>query len=173
MVVPARVAAVPIRVAGLAEPILAMSVYFHDGMGLRGANASLLASVMRLVLGISNACIIAGDFNVQPSEVREALRVNGSNMAVVAPSEPTCVLSNSASVLDFFIVTLALASRVKACNVCRNTMSVPHSPVLLSLQFRVAMQTNGDMSTAGAEHPSRIAFRTSTEARSSMASGAR
>eukprot|EP00959_Pyramimonas_sp_CCMP1952_P187980 3930517-Pyramimonas_sp.AAC.1 len=85
--------------------------------------------------------IINGDFQMTPDQLNGSGWVEAIDGAIVAPSVATC--SNSAQskgrVLDFFIVSATLQYGATA-ELVHGVGTKPHSPVLLTLQPKVAQQ---------------------------------
>ncbi len=89
-----------LRALGLVELV---PVYAKDGAGSEG-NRPLLASIIEHVKAAGRPAIVGGDFNMPPDVVQGMLDSADTQLTVCAGQVPTCVMPDTVSVIDMFVL---------------------------------------------------------------------
>ena len=106
-----------------------ISVYLRDSEGLSQANFDILHSVAAAIAELQGPWLLAGDFNVEPSLLRQSGWLQLDKGVVHAPTQPTCGLKT----YDFFISSESLAFAVVGVANVIDEGSRPHTPTRLYL----------------------------------------
>ena len=77
--------------------------------------------------------IVAGDFNIEPSQVGDRRWLHGLGGVLRAPSETTCRQSMPGSCIDYFLTSANLVTRVGKPCVQEATTTFPHLPVFMPI----------------------------------------
>ena len=107
-----------------------ISVYLRDSEGLSQANLDILHSVAATISELQGPWLIAGDFNLEPSLLRQSGWLQLVKGVVHAPPNPTCGLKT----YDYFVSSDSLAYAVVGVANVIDEGSYPHAPVRLYLR---------------------------------------
>ena len=132
-----RVLAAKVQFPG-ALAITAYSAYFVDGTGMADQNVLIASALGKHIGKQPRQVIVGGDFNMSPAEMSDSDVPAMAGLQIVATSKPTCVQAKSSSVLDFFLVSSALAKAVKSLDRLEFTGLTPHLPVALGFHSSLA-----------------------------------
>ena len=129
---------VPARmVAGLVNAIVpgglvVVSLYLKDGLKATGCNLEFLHILGAFLAKCGRPWIVAGDWNLNPAELRACGWLSQVSGDIVAPAGITCT-SGDGDILDFYVVSAGLSSRCSAREAWTAAPSSPHSPVWLDI----------------------------------------
>ncbi len=115
------------------RPILAISAYLRDGVGLNEANRQTMGKIGACIAshGDKWQFIIGGDFNVEP-RVMEAsgfAREVGASITAPPGRRGTCRTSSAARVYDYFIINNQFAHGIDTISTVEGTNVRTHTPV--------------------------------------------
>ncbi len=122
------------------RPVLVVSVYLRDGVGMNDANTDTLNKVGACVQTHSGwQRIIGGDFNVTPQTLAATGHVQEMNARVVAPDtrRGTCRTRWGTRVYDYFVVGQALANGIEEIGIVEGANVKTHTPVQLRFRPRL------------------------------------
>ena len=129
---------VPARmVAGLVNAIVpgglvVVSLYLKDGVKATGPNLEYLQILGAYLTQCKRPWVVAGDWNLNPSELKACGWLTQLSGDIIAPSAITCTGGNG-DTLDYFVVSAGLSARCSARGVWTEAPSSPHSPVWLHI----------------------------------------
>eukprot|EP00974_Lingulodinium_polyedra_P010080 968967-Lingulodinium_polyedra.AAC.1 len=103
-----------------------MVVYMAVGEGMSARNAEILASIMATVDSTGLPAIIGGDFNMSPKTLWQSGIPKQGNMTIMAPDGATCITGTSATVLDYFMVSMKYTQMVQGVKVQPGFEAPPH-----------------------------------------------
>ena len=109
-----------------------VTVYLEPGMRASGLNLWLLEVLAACILCFDGPWIAMGDWNLEPQDLSQAGWLNAVNGKVLASSTSTCA-GGEGSVLDYFVVSEAVAHLVQQVEVIDISPTTPHWPVRLTL----------------------------------------
>ena len=92
--------------------LILVTVYFFDGLGCTGDNLDLMEEVGVFLRGRRGPFLIIGDFNIEPDMLEEHGWPQWLGAAVVRPPVPFTCTSGQCRVLDYALVSCALANHV-------------------------------------------------------------
>ncbi len=122
------------------RPVLAVSVYLRDGVGMSEANIDTMNKVgVCAQLHGEWQRIIGGDFNVTPQTLATAGHAQQMDARVVAPEtrRGTCRTRWGARTYDFFVIGQALANGVQSVDIEEGTNIKTHAPVQVRFRPRL------------------------------------
>ena len=125
----ARICARTLALGG-GVPVVAISVYMVTGIGLTGENLDIMGNLLEFVGALGHMWFIAGDFNMDPAELKEQGFIAKLGGVVAAPPWPTC----GKALLDYVILAPTLANFVDKVEVLHTAPVGPHHPVRLVLR---------------------------------------
>ena len=102
-------------------------------MRASGLNLWLLEVLAACVLCFDWPWIAVGDWNMEPHELSQAGWLNTVNGKIIATLAATCA-GGTETVLDYFVVSEAMAHLVQQVEVVDNSPTTPHWPVRLTLK---------------------------------------
>ncbi len=106
------------------------SVYAISGQGI-GKQIPLLSHIAQRVIAGGLPCILAGDWQMSPDELRKSDFIRIIDAEVVATGHPTNVISGSE--LDYFVVSRSLLGGASCASIDPSGSFSPHVAVRLSL----------------------------------------
>ena len=118
--------------AMLTRGVTLVKIYLEPGMRASGLNLWLLEVFAACILYFDGAWIAMGDWNMEPKDLAQAGWLDTVNGKVFAPSAPTCA-GGAGAVLDYFVLSEAMAHLVQQVELVDNSPTTPHSPVSLTL----------------------------------------
>ncbi len=118
--------------------IASASVYGISGQGV-SSQLRLWRAVATQMKLIGLPFIIGGDWQVTPQEMQAVGYPELLNAYIVAPSEPTNVIS--LRTIDFFLVSKSLMPFLKGVEVVKGTRFSPHAPVIVRFEGKRALGT--------------------------------
>ena len=118
--------------ATLKRGVTFVTVYLEPGMRASGLNLWLLEVLAACILCFDGPWIAMGDWNLEPQEVSQAGWLDTVNGMVFASSAATCA-GGAGAVLDYFVVSEAMAHLVQQVEVIDNSPTTPHWPARLTL----------------------------------------
>ena len=110
-----------------------VTVYLEPGIRASGLNLWLLEALVAFCLGFDGPWIAMGDWNMEPPELVQAGWVDLVEGKVVAPDTVTCA-GVAGSLIDYFVVSAAIAQLVQQVQVIDESPTTPHWPVRLTLK---------------------------------------
>jgi len=111
--------------------IYIVSIYLWDGEGMTARNLSIVQSAAEAVLRHGGPWMIAGDWNMLPTELDEASDIIHSiGGMIVAPDAPTCKSASGGRTIDFAVVDQRLHGAVERVWTDTNFTSSPHTAVV-------------------------------------------
>ena len=110
-----------------------VTVHLEPGMRASGLNLWLLEVLAACSLCFDGSWIAMGDWNMEPHELSQAGWLNTVCGKVFATSAVTCA-GGAGAVLDYFVVSEAMAHLVQQAEVVHNSPTTPHWPVRLTLK---------------------------------------
>ena len=130
----ARAVAAKIQIASDTEFIF-VSAYLHSGKGLKQQNLELLGAVAALQQQYQRNLLAAGDWQNPPAKICKTGLLFRGRLSLVAPTRPTCIMKKSSSVIDFFLVSKAMAGRLSKPKALLQNHLATHRPVLAQLAY--------------------------------------
>ena len=118
--------------AMLKRGVTLVTVYLEPGLRASGLNLWLLEVLAACILCFDGPWIAMGDWNMEPQELAQAGWLDTVNGKVAATSAATCA-GGAGAVLDYFVLSEAMAHLVQQVKVVVNSPTTPHSPVCLTL----------------------------------------
>ena len=115
--------------AMLKEGVTLVTVYLEPGIRAAGPNLWLLEALAAVCLGFDGPWIAMGDWK----KLGRAGWVDLVGGKVVAPNTVTCA-GGAGSLLDYFVVSAAIAQLVQQVQVIDESPTTPHWPVRLTLK---------------------------------------
>ena len=107
-----------------------ISIYLIDGEKDSENNLAILAEVTALIKTLKGPWIVAGDFNMSPSELKATNWHRTAGGQIHAPSTATCL----ATIYDFFVVCNSLSPAVAGVQTIEDGGLYPHSPARLLIR---------------------------------------
>ena len=107
-----RALAAIVQAPGYSDMMM-VSLYLRHGLGIQGPNVETLVAIACAMEEERLPTVIGGDFNAGPSAVEESTFTERTRTAITKPLGKTCVTRNSCSLIDFFVVSVPLASLVE------------------------------------------------------------
>ena len=107
-----------------------ISIYLRHSEGLSPANLDILHSVAAAISALKGPWLVAGDFNLEPSLLRQSGWMQLVKGVVHAPAQPTCGLKT----YDFFVSSASLAFAVAGVANVVDAGGHPHTPARLYLR---------------------------------------
>ena len=117
--------------AMLKRAVTLVTVYLEPGMRASGLNLWLLEVLAACILCFDGPWIAMGDRNMEPKDLAQAGFLDTVNGKVAATSAATCA-GGAGAVLDYFVLSEAMAHLVQQVKVVDNSPTTPHSPVSLT-----------------------------------------
>ncbi len=121
-------------VINIGVEVLCVSVYGISGAGVK-AQMPLWTEIATRIRTLGKLFIIAGDWQVSPSEVARAKLDRHLGAVILAPPTPTNRVTGTT--IDFFLVASELLGESSFAEAVEGCRFSPHAPV------RVALQTDG------------------------------
>ncbi len=123
------------------RPILAVSAYLRDGVGLNDANMKTIGKIGACVSAHGNKwqTIIGGDFNVEPNVLNASGFAQQMEATIVAPASRrgTCRTSTTAKVYDYFVVGNRMAEGIDEVREVEGSNVKTHTPVTVGFMPRL------------------------------------
>ena len=107
-----------------------ISIYLRHSEGLSLANLDIVHSVAAAISDLKGPWLVAGDFNLEPSLLRQSGWMQLVKGVVHAPAQPTCGLKT----YDFFVSSASLAFAVAGVANVVDAGAHPHAPARLYLR---------------------------------------
>ena len=115
--------------------VLLVSVYLWHSEGLTTRNMEILHAAGEAIARFGGPWVLAGDFNMTPSELARAHEWLGRTAGdIVAPATPTCRSTCGGRVIDYFIVDRRIMGAVHAVWTDLDFPASPHRAVVLRLR---------------------------------------
>ena len=118
--------------AMLKRGVTLVTVYLEPGLRASGLNLWLLEVLAACILCFDGFWIAMGDWNMEPKDLAQAGWLDTVSGKVAATSAATCA-GRAGAVLNFFVLSEAMAHLVQQVKVVDNSPTTPHSPVTLTL----------------------------------------
>ena len=110
-----------------------VTVYLEPGIKASGLNLWMLEALAAFCLGFDGPWIAMGDWNMDPAELAQSGWADMVGGKVVAPDTVTCA-GGAGSLIDYFVVSAAIAQLVQQVKVIDESPTTPHWPVRLTLK---------------------------------------
>ena len=121
---------------GVPGGFILISTYLYVNEGLSDINVRILAEIceyIEVVNAMGLDWIVAGDFNLEQSELGDMEWLYGLGGALARPSVSTCRQSLPGKTIDYFLLTTNLLPRTRRPYVQENGDTFPHLPVVLRI----------------------------------------
>ena len=122
------------RTAGLT--IAVGGIYLEPGLGPQGCNLERLAEVATFLTQLSIPFILAGDFNMEPSELMGTQWAHKLKAQIVWPDVPFTCTSGEGRVLDYYVVSKGLLPALHRITCSDATPWRPHLGLTLAIRAR-------------------------------------
>ena len=116
----------------LKRGVTLVTVYLEPGLRASGLNLWLLEVLAACILCFDGFWIAMGDWNMEPKDLAQAGWLDTVSGKVAATSAATCA-GRAGAVLNFFVLSEAMAHLVQQVKLVDNSPTTPHSPVTLTL----------------------------------------
>eukprot|EP00959_Pyramimonas_sp_CCMP1952_P468094 9492649-Pyramimonas_sp.AAC.2 len=104
------------------------SAYFHDSVGLDTANMNLLSVLGASISRSAGSFLAAADWNVEPEVIEQSGFTRKAGLITMAPARHTCIMSASASTIDFFLASQDIVRATEKVRVYSQWHGGPHKP---------------------------------------------
>ncbi len=128
-----RLLAVRVKAPG-SPPHAVISLYCEAVSGLSATNRALLAQLATIQHEAKLPIIAGGDFNMLPRVLLSSDFLSRANLRVAAPQRATCVTKQASRIIDYYLVSEALAHSFVQCDTVQYFLR-PHRPVHLTLRL--------------------------------------
>ena len=118
--------------AMLKRGVTLVTVHLEPGLRASGLNLWLLEVLAACILCFDGPWIAMADWNVEPNDLAQVGWLDTVNGKVAATSAAACA-GGAGAVLDYFVLSEAMAHLVQQVKVVDNSPTTPHSPVSLTL----------------------------------------
>ena len=119
--------------AMLKRGVTLVTVYLEPGLRASGLNLFLLEVLAACILCFDAPGSPWGDWNMEPKDLAQAGWLDTVNGKVAVTSAATCA-GGAGAVLDYFVLSEAMAHLVQQVKVVDNSPTTPHSHVCLTLK---------------------------------------
>ena len=117
------------------HPVGLTTAYLRTGEGLSAGNKATLAQICRLVSERKSSIeITAGDWNMTADQLSESGIMRALEMQAMLPAQPTCIMANSSSTIDFFLGCRGAQLLAEEVRTDTTWPKRPHRPVLLCIR---------------------------------------
>ena len=118
--------------AMLKRGVTLVTVHLEPGLRASGLNLWLLEVLAACILCFDGPWIAMADWNMEPNDLAQVGWLDTVNGKVAATSAAACA-GGAGAVLDYFVLSEAMAHLVQQVKVVDNSPTTPHSPVSLTL----------------------------------------